>query len=107
MKKILLIAIVTATTFTACKNNKTDLETSKDVVLTDTTGMYKSNILTDTGSMIITQPLTSANTSNGNNNANTTIFPFLFRLWSLTLRDVGTSNGVWKKSFRLGSIAMS
>lgn len=60
MKKI-LIAFITVTTFAACNNGKKDIETTKDVVLVDTTGMYKSNILTDTGSMIITQPLTSAN----------------------------------------------
>ena len=56
MKKI-LIAIITVSTFAACNNGKSNLETSKDVVLTDTTGMYRSNMYTDTGSMIITQPV--------------------------------------------------
>jgi hypothetical protein len=45
MKKILTL-IATAAIFAACSNDK-DLETNKDVVLTDTTGMYKSNYSTD------------------------------------------------------------
>ena len=45
MKKILTI-IATAAMFAACSNDK-DLDTNKDVVLTDTSGMYKSNYSTD------------------------------------------------------------
>ena len=45
MKKILTI-IAAAAMFAACSNDK-DLETNKDVVLTDTSGMYKSNYSTD------------------------------------------------------------
>ena len=43
MKRILVAA---AFLFTACHNN--DLDTQKDVVVTDTAGMYKSNASTDT-----------------------------------------------------------
>lgn len=45
MKKILTI-IATAAMFAACSNDK-ELDTNKDVVLTDTSGMYKSNYSTD------------------------------------------------------------
>ena len=45
MKKILTI-IAAATIFVAC-NSKSDLDTNKDVVVTDTTNMYKSNASTD------------------------------------------------------------
>lgn len=73
MKKI-FIAIVTLASFAACKSNKTDLETTKAVVLVDTTGMYKSNVLTDTGSMIVTQPVNRQQVSSnaGNTNASNT-----------------------------------
>ena len=49
MKKILSIFTI-AVVFTACKS-KTDsaLSTSKNMVLVDTTGLYKSNVLTDVG----------------------------------------------------------
>lgn len=59
MKKIIQYAMV-ASLFVAC-NNRSDLDTNKDVVLTDTTGMYRSNIMTDTGSLIQTTALTDAN----------------------------------------------
>lgn len=49
-----------ASTFVACQS-KTDLDTNKDVILVDTTGMYKSNIMTDTGSVIETSTLTKGN----------------------------------------------
>ena len=45
MKKILTI-IATAALFAACSNDK-ELDTKTDVVLTDTSGMYKSNYSTD------------------------------------------------------------
>ncbi|MDB5199764.1 MAG: hypothetical protein JWO92_1727 [Chitinophagaceae bacterium] len=45
MKKIFTI-IAAASILAAC-NSQPDLETKKDVVLTDTTGMYKSNASTD------------------------------------------------------------
>ena len=61
MKKMLQCFMV-ALIFAAC-NSKTDLDTNKDVILTDTSGMYKSNIMTDTGSVITTTTLI-----NGNNN---------------------------------------
>jgi len=48
MKNILPI-IAVATLFAACSSN--DLETKKDVILTDTTTMYNSNAATDTGSI--------------------------------------------------------
>jgi hypothetical protein len=59
MKKILQCFMV-ALIFAAC-NSKTDLDTNKDVILTDTSGMYKSNIMTDTGSVIETSTLTNGN----------------------------------------------
>ncbi len=49
-----------AATFVACKS-KTDLDANKNVILVDTTGMYKSNMLTDTGSVIETTTLTKKN----------------------------------------------
>jgi len=48
MKNILPI-IAVATLFAACSSN--DLETKKDVILTDTTTMYNSNAATDTGTI--------------------------------------------------------
>jgi len=62
MKKMIQCFIVAAF-FTAC-NAKTDLDTKKDVILTDTSSMYKSNIMTDTGSVIET-----SNFTNGNQNS--------------------------------------
>jgi hypothetical protein len=59
MKKIAQY-LIAASLFVAC-NSKSDLDTNKDVVLTDTTGMYKSNMTTDTGSVIETTALTDAN----------------------------------------------
>jgi hypothetical protein len=59
MKKIIHCLMV-ASIFVAC-NSKTDLDTKKDVILTDTTGMYKSNMLTDTGTVIQTTTLTNGN----------------------------------------------
>jgi hypothetical protein len=48
MKKLFTI-IAAATMFAAC-SSKSDLDTQKDVVLTDTTNMYKSNASTDISS---------------------------------------------------------
>jgi hypothetical protein len=59
MKKIIHCLMV-ASIFVAC-NNKTDLDSKKDVILTDTTGMYKSNMFTDTGTVIQATALTSGN----------------------------------------------
>lgn len=49
-----------ASIFVACRS-KSDLDTNKDVILTDTSGMYKSNMMTDTGSVIQTTTLTNGN----------------------------------------------
>jgi len=59
MKKMFQYFIV-ASAFVAC-NSKSDLDSKKDVILVDTTGMYKSNMMTDTGSVITTTTLTNAN----------------------------------------------
>ena len=49
MKKLLIICTA-ASIFAACNNDqKTDLETTKDVVITDTSGMYNNNASTDVG----------------------------------------------------------
>ena len=48
-----------ATIFAACNNS--DLETKKDVIVTDTSGMFKSNATTDTGAVITnTEPAPAA-----------------------------------------------
>jgi hypothetical protein len=47
MKRILSIFTI-AVIFTACKS-KTDLNANKNMVLVDTTGLSKSNVLTDVG----------------------------------------------------------
>lgn len=70
MKKILQCFMV-ALIFAAC-NSKTDLDTNKDVILTDTSGMYKSNIMTDTGSVIETSTLTNGNQNTAVANKRTT-----------------------------------
>jgi hypothetical protein len=79
MKKIIQCFMV-ASIFVAC-NSKSDLDTNKDVILVDTTGMYKSNMMTDTGSVIETTTLTNGNQNmavanrpitNTNNNKTTT-----------------------------------
>lgn len=56
-----MIAMI-ASVFTACQS-KSDLNTTKDI-LTDTSAMYRSNIMTDTGSVIQTQALSNGNTLN-------------------------------------------
>jgi hypothetical protein len=53
MRKLLMIFAVTSV-FAACNNKETDLETTKDVVVTDTSSMYNSNVSTDTGTTITT-----------------------------------------------------
>ncbi len=77
MKKM-IICFMLAATFVACKS-KTDLDANKNVILVDTTGMYKSNMMTDTGSVIETTTLTKgnqnmavANTRTTNTNRSTT-----------------------------------
>jgi hypothetical protein len=70
MKKI-LHCFLAASIFVAC-NSKTDLDTNKDVILTDTTGMYKSNMYTDTGSVIETTPLTAGTQTRAVANRRTT-----------------------------------
>src|SRR6476620_10457910 len=57
MRKILMVFSI-ATVFAAC-NAKKDLETSKDVVPTDTTGAYKNSLATDTATIAPT-PVTPA-----------------------------------------------
>lgn len=52
MKKIIQMVLV-ATVFAACQS-KSDLNTNKDMIVTDTSAMYRSNIMTDTGSVIQT-----------------------------------------------------
>lgn len=54
MRKILMIC-ATASIFVAC-NTKSDLETKKDVVVTDTSAMYKSNGSTDTATTVVAPP---------------------------------------------------
>ena len=70
MKKIIQCFIV-ASIFVAC-NSKSDLDTKKDVILVDTSGMYKSNIMTDTGSVIETTTLTNRNQNTAVANRRTT-----------------------------------
>ena len=60
-----------AATFVACKS-KTDLDSNKDVILVDTSGMYKSNMMTDTGSVIETTSLTNGNKNTAVANKQTT-----------------------------------
>jgi len=67
MKKIIFCFMVAAT-FVACQS-KTDLDSKKDVILVDTSGMYKSNMLTDTGSVIETTTLTDRNRNRNTNTA--------------------------------------
>jgi hypothetical protein len=87
MKKIIMIVTI-ASVFAACKSDtKTDLQTNK-VMLTDTTGIYKNNMSSDTGSALqrgekpsnvyrthntnTNESRTSSNrTSNNNNTAST------------------------------------
>ncbi len=49
--KTIFFALTTLVIFMGCKsNNKASLETNKNMVLVDTTGLSKGSILTDTGS---------------------------------------------------------
>jgi hypothetical protein len=52
-KTMRLLILGAAITFLAACNGQKDIETKKDVVLTDTTGMYNSNVSTDTGTAVI------------------------------------------------------
>ncbi len=54
----MVLSLMVAATFAAC-NSKSDLNTNKDVILTDTSSMYRSNMTTDTGSIIETSALTT------------------------------------------------
>ena len=74
MKKILSIFAV-AVIFTACKNKTTsDVEKNKNMVLVDTTGLSKSNALTDVGGKyiisdppVVTAPKKTTPKASGNN----------------------------------------
>lgn len=70
MKKFIQYIMV-ASIFVAC-NSKSDLDTNKDLILTDTSGMYKSNMMTDTGSVIETTTLTTGNQNTAVANRRTT-----------------------------------
>src|SRR5437868_1861531 len=62
MRKIFMIFSI-ATVFAACNTkSKTDLETNKDVVPTDTTGAFKNSLSTDTATATIAQPTVPAPT---------------------------------------------
>ena len=50
MRKIIMICVA-ASVFAACNNPDKNLETKKDVVVTDTANMYKSNGSTDTATV--------------------------------------------------------
>lgn len=62
MRKILII-FAAASVFAAC-NTQSDLETKKDVVVTDTSAMYKSNGSTDTATTVVTPPAAPAPVTN-------------------------------------------
>ena len=47
MKKIFIISAAASLFFAACNSPEKDLDTKKDVIITDTTGMYQSNGSTD------------------------------------------------------------
>ena len=69
MKKLLSIFAVVVI-FTACKHkSNSDLTTNKNMVLVDTTGLYKSNALTDVGNKyVITDKPAATESKNINNN---------------------------------------
>ena len=60
MKKIFQTVAIAAI-FAACQS-KSDLNTNKDMIVTDTSAMYRSNMMTDTGSVIQTTTLKNGNT---------------------------------------------
>ena len=54
MRKLLMIFAATSI-FAACNDrSETELETQKNVVTTDTSSMYNSNVSTDTGTAVVT-----------------------------------------------------
>jgi hypothetical protein len=63
MKKIMQMVLL-ATAFAACQS-KSDLNTNKDMIVTDTSAMYRSNMMTDTGSVIQTTTLKNGTTPMG------------------------------------------
>lgn len=79
MKKLIMV-IAIASVFGACKNGSSDLQTNK-VMLTDTTGNYKNNTSSDTGTAITKHSnhesnerrskATSSSSTSGNNTAST------------------------------------
>jgi len=70
MKKIFKYVFI-ASVMIAC-NSKSDLDTNKNVILTDTTGMYNSNMMTDTGSVIETSAVTNGTRNSAVANRNST-----------------------------------
>ena len=60
MKKIFQTVAIAAI-FAACQS-KSDLNTNKDMIVTDTSAMYRSNMMTDTGSVIQTTTLKNGST---------------------------------------------
>jgi len=50
MRKVIMVLAVSSI-FAAC-GSKTDIETEKDLMVTDTTGMYNSNVSTDTATVV-------------------------------------------------------
>ncbi|MDQ6756189.1 MAG: membrane lipoprotein lipid attachment site-containing protein [Bacteroidota bacterium] len=56
MKKILLICSAAAVLAACSSNPQSDLDTKKDVIVTDTTKMYNSNTTTDVGVQKVQEP---------------------------------------------------
>ena len=50
MRKVIMVLAVSSV-FAAC-GSRTDIETEKDLMVTDTTGMYNSNVSTDTATTV-------------------------------------------------------
>ena len=71
MKK-LLYAFGSLVLFMGCKNNKTSMDTNKNMVLVDTTGLSKGSILTDTAKANHLKPGVTSTTSSTTTTTTTT-----------------------------------
>jgi hypothetical protein len=105
MKKIAQILLI-ATLFAACQS-KSDLNSNKDMIVTDTSAMYRNNIMTDTGSVIQTTATKNANAAAANkpviiNNYYNTA-PNTSTSRNTTHRRTGTGSGTYASSGTSGS----
>ena len=104
MKQILFF-LIAASFFIACKNKSiSGPETNKNMVLVDTTGLYKSNALTDVGKQV--DPNSSGNNNVGYNTTSYSRSKASSHATTVTPRDRGWSDAAKGTAIGVGTGAL-